>query len=511
MTPAEPTAFVDADGLHLPQECTEILDVLFDDQRVWTVTAARQAVREGHRHLPWPPRLVPLLTGQTRLVLREHVSGRVWLDTDHSFDDTSKPTSVRDDEGFPLAIDKWGFLVRTFGTSDSGLAAALLDDLEALLAAMHELGLPAFIAYGTLLGAVRAGTFLGHDNDADISYVSAYEHPSDITCESFRIERGLRAAGWEVFRSTGGFLQVSRNSEDDQRKIDIFTGYFHEGCFAVERWVRAPMKRASLLPLGTVTLAGRELPAPACPEDLLAATYGESWQVPDPGFSFRTRRVDERRSSGWFGEFWRGEGRRDQDEPEPTGVPSAFVEWVIEQLAHAAPVVDFGCGTGVDLVHLAAAGHRVIGLDFSAAALEVAADRVAEAGVEARLERLSLEDLRSVLTAACRLAVAEGPQVQAVARMLLNDLSATGRDHLWRACRVLLGGGGQLLLEYAGVAQTSGSISTPGPALMRAEIERGRGRVLTEESVEIDGIHLIRMVVDWSIEAAAFTTAPAGV
>ena len=56
-------------------------------------------------------------------------------------------------------------------------------------------GVPAFICYGTLLGAVRNGKLIGHDNDIDIAYVSEHPHPVDVVREGYRVERVLRDDG----------------------------------------------------------------------------------------------------------------------------------------------------------------------------------------------------------------------------------------------------------------------------------------------------------------------------
>ena len=57
-------------------------------------------------------------------------------------------------------------------------------------------GVEAFPAYGTLLGAVREQDLIGHDNDADLGYVSRHTHPLDVIRESFRLQRRLREQGY---------------------------------------------------------------------------------------------------------------------------------------------------------------------------------------------------------------------------------------------------------------------------------------------------------------------------
>ena len=64
--------------------------------------------------------------------------------------------------------------------------------------------------------------------------------------------------------------------------------------------IRTPFKREWIFPLGTTTLEGRELPAPANTDEFLTATYGPSWRVPDPAYVFETPESTHRRLNGWF-------------------------------------------------------------------------------------------------------------------------------------------------------------------------------------------------------------------
>jgi SAM-dependent methyltransferase len=67
--------------------------------------------------------------------------------------------------------------------------------------------------------------------------------------------------------------------------------------------------------------------------------------------------------------------------------------YVEEAVASGGPVVELGVGTGRIAVPVAAAGVPVIGVDSSAAMLQVCAERAAAAGVAERLD-LRLGDLR---------------------------------------------------------------------------------------------------------------------
>ena len=241
-----------------------------------------------------------------------------------------------------------------------------------------------------------------------------------------------------------------------------------------------------MLPLSTVTLEGVEYPAPARPEDVLAATYGEEWRVPDPSFTFRIFRDIRRRTEGWFGEFWNQQWTWSAAalEQGPGGEPSAFARWVEPQLGEGR-LTDIGCGTGADAVWLARDGRDVVGLDYADEAITLATKAAREAGSAARFEELSLLDLRSVVTTAARLAVGDRGAGAATARGLVEWLDPEGRRHLWLFCRILLGGGGRLYLE------TSDSDG------IDSEVTAASGRVESQEWVSDGPDRVCRMILSW--------------
>jgi SAM-dependent methyltransferase len=88
-------------------------------------------------------------------------------------------------------------------------------------------------------------------------------------------------------------------------------------------------------------------------------------------------------------------------EMSATGRPEEWVIWhdlecgayaadlpLFSELATEArgPVLDLGCGTGRVALHLAAAGHEVVGVDREAAFVETLNDRAVRAGLPARGE-----------------------------------------------------------------------------------------------------------------------------
>lgn len=84
-------------------------------------------------------------------------------------------------------------------------------------------------------------------------------------------------------------------------------------------------------------------------------------------------------------DFWDTRYRGNVMPWDAHGVPAAFAAWVARQDAKARVLIP-GCGTGYEVRTLAAQGHDVLAIDFSAAAVEAArqelgglADRVRQA------------------------------------------------------------------------------------------------------------------------------------
>jgi SAM-dependent methyltransferase len=338
-------------------------------------------------------------------------------------------------------------------------SVALLDVLR------DEAGVPAFVAYGTLLGAVRNGRLIGHDNDVDLAYVSEHPHPVDVVREGFRVERALRRAGFSVRRGSGARLNVRVNLGDGSiGGIDVFTACWVEGRLYMPSDTGFDLGRDTILPLGTVTLEGLEVPAPAQPEPLLEATYGEGWRTPDPAFQYETPQWLARRLNGWFGGLspyrkkWDSLHAAERQERLPG--PSAFARWVEAQHGSSRPLVDVGCGSGRDSLWFAAQGREVLGFDYTLGPLKKATRASERRGVPARFEALNLYDTRAALGWGALLSRRTEP-VDLYGRDVVAALDPAGLDNFVRLASMALRPGGTLFLEFP--STNGGGPRVPSP------------------------------------------------
>lgn len=483
---------VHAGGITLPARVAGTIDVLFDGARIWSFNAVRDArLEDGSRVVRWPCQLLPHLRGTTEAALVAHDDGRALYAAEVRFGDATQRVRLADEQGNPLALDKGGRLQRTFDHTGSDSRREIVDAVARVLEQLRETcGLEAYLTYGCLLGAVRTGRVIGHDSDADVSYLSRYTHPFDVIRESTRVRRRLRALGWTTVRMSGADFKIWVPLPDGRRcGVDVFASFYVGEHFHLMGSVRGRLDRSALLPLGTVTLEGRELPAPARPEQLLELLYGPGWRVPDPAFHFDHDRATVHRMDAWFREprrrhrFWRDFYRAPAAASVPTE-PSPFARWVQEQVDSRDRILDLGCGNGRDAVWFAAQGHPVTASDYAGSHRDAVRRLARKHGVRVATPLLNLEDLRAVLTAAGRLAHRPGRR-HVYARGLLDTLGANGRQNLWRYASMVQRRSGTTFLEFrtpTGRHEPKAfgrhRRTYPDPAAVVAEIERFGGTVL---------------------------------
>jgi hypothetical protein len=494
-------------------------DVLMNGRHVWSLRPDRDAVTAaGAATATWPAALKRFLVGRADVTVQEHVSGEVVGTAHHAFGgDSTREVMVKGARGQHMVVDKYGRLIRPLSAEHGGGIDELLDAAEELLETLREkLGVPSYLCYGTLLGAVRNGKLIAHDNDIDVAYLSNHEHPADVARESYRIERFLRQEGWDVRRGSGVRLNVRlRVGDRSMRCVDVFTSHWLDGILYMPQDTGFPLPREVILPLGSVELMGRKFPAPADTQRLLAATYGEGWRVPDPSFRYHTPRWLSRRISGWYGglvthrKFW--DSFNNNAPPRVRNHPSPFARWVARHYPSARPLIDLGCGTGRDALWFARRTRRpVTGIDYSIGPVKRGNRFTEERNLPAAFEVLNLYDARAVLALGARLAREDEP-VDLYARFTPHALNEPGYQHLLRLASMSLRCGGFMFLEF----RTHRDADKPhvfgehfrrylDPQLVAADIEAAGGRIVHHEEgtglapFEDEDPDICRIVATWA-------------
>ena len=407
------------------------VDVEIDGNRMWTTTVP---FADGHvASMAWPTAVGGHLVGSGRITLRDQRSGMALAEGRYSWPTRRGVVGLAELAASGQVIDKWGKLTEA---PSNTLHRRLLEAMTRTLADLDELGYTVAITGGTLLGAVREGRILAHDDDIDLLVYLGAVAPPDVSIASYALERSIRARGHEVIRHSDAHLQVMFAHEvaGAAAHVDLFLGFHDKGVYSQPIAVRGSFAETSLLPLTEVVLEGIKVPSVADSEEWLALCYGVGWRIPDPTFRFHTPAATRRRFENWFGvydlnrHFWERHIRLGRS-----------LHWrrdANQLIAATAPgdrVIDLGCGDGVLSEMLADAGRRVLAVDYARSAVEAAGARP---GVTA--QRLNLADRRAVLDF-----IADELRIGGTRHFLLSNVLASltreTRANVFLLLRALLG------------------------------------------------------------------------
>jgi hypothetical protein len=260
----------------------------------------------------------------------------------------------------------------------------LYDGVRGILAEVH--GYDVFLMFGTLLGSVREGGFIGHDLDFDAAYVSKHSDGRDAARELRDIALLLLERGYDV-ELKEAVLHVHPRGDHISR-IDLFHLYFDaHGRLAVPWGVagNTVVMWSDWKGTNEIDFLGRRVLVPRNEKQIVEHLYGPGWRSPQPGFMWsreRTGRATEGIVPPAYIQtvYWANYYAR-----AGAAAGSTFFERVNTWPDLPDHIIDIGCGDGRDSLAFAGAGRSVLGLDRSAIGVQHARERAQESGLADRV------------------------------------------------------------------------------------------------------------------------------
>jgi hypothetical protein len=186
-----------------------------------------------------------------------------------------------EDQGRPIPVR-----ILPHGMRRSDWAAAehaYVASVREVIALLAGHGHAGALGYGTLLGAVREGRLIAHDDDVDILAEMRSRNAAELDVELAALVARLQADGINA-SITPGFQFLKVTAPRAGRLVDVFPVLAPDP-ETVRLYLRnmefADLPRESMLPFGTLPFYGASIPVPLDPAHFLERHFGPTWRIPN--------------------------------------------------------------------------------------------------------------------------------------------------------------------------------------------------------------------------------------
>ncbi len=178
-------------------------------------------------------------------------------------------------------VDKWGALKIPF-SAESEKRERYAEEMRRTIDFFDRRGLVAFPHYGTLLGLVREGKFIDHDDDVDLSIAIYDSSLIKIVDKYYDIVESLIDEGHRVDLIETGQIHF-REKGSTGPLLDIFLTWGTNE-FEFNTYFGVVGNLSSPLSFKDAELEGQKVKIPTLAEEVVELTFGPNWKTPDSSF-----------------------------------------------------------------------------------------------------------------------------------------------------------------------------------------------------------------------------------
>jgi hypothetical protein len=219
-------------------------------------------------------RIRPAIVVRTIKLLRTYREGRNEMNRFNDFEGLLK-VALKDQR-----LTSHGYQKQNFGDIDH---SPIWERVKDHMRFLTQQGYEVFLNSGTLLGVVRDGRLIDHDDDVDLAIILKAGSAEDAVKEWSELRASLNAQGRLVEDQMDSNAILKLIGEGDVH-FDLFPAWFEGDDFYVYPHSFGDLTRQDVLPLSPCQHSGYMIPAD--PVKMLANNYGQGWQAPDPYFKF---------------------------------------------------------------------------------------------------------------------------------------------------------------------------------------------------------------------------------
>jgi hypothetical protein len=184
---------------------------------------------------------------------------------------------------FPLGLE-WNIhgIRRTFRFWSAREVAEYMAFCNEVIAALEALSPNVCYGFGSVLGLIREGKLIGHDDDLDIIISFKREDCPTLSEGVRRVVSHLQQRKFTIRESR--FFVHRQILASSGKSVDVFVGLEEDGKVAWYPQRRGTSAVSDVFPYQVASLDGNRCQIPAKPEAYLAAVYGPEWRTPDNGW-----------------------------------------------------------------------------------------------------------------------------------------------------------------------------------------------------------------------------------